>query len=403
MSRRVLPAWLWAVSLATGLVVVGLRHLPHDPPLDALENTLIDLRFQIRGPRPAPKGVLIVAIDDASLHSIGLMTPMREALAAAIQRLEAAGAASIVIDLLLVEPTPADEKLAEVLSANPSTILAVAAVSGATGSVPPEVRTALQKSAFPIAVGFETKPADPWHLVLPTNQLAIAAGKLGHVNLTLSPDRVARRAPLAVGTTEGMLPSAALLGAIRTYGASPDTLSVERGRGVQLGGLIVATDDAGQVLLNPYGGPRTIETVSLNALLDGQIEPQRIKGRTVFIGASAATLGDFFATPFAPAVAGVEVLATLAANLIDDELIQIGRTVWVETTVLTLGVVALIRARRLDSGLTHRCGGGNRGRVAPRQRHPATSLPWPIRRGCSHGDRRGLAHFRRALALAAEI
>ena len=145
MSRRVLPAWLWAVSLATGLVVVGLRHLPHDPPLGAFENTLIDLRFQIRGPRPAPESVLIVAIDDASLESIGLMTPMREALAAAIQRLEAAGAASIVIDLLLVEPTPADDQLAEVLSASPSTILAVAAVPGAAGPVPPEIRTALQK------------------------------------------------------------------------------------------------------------------------------------------------------------------------------------------------------------------------------------------------------------------
>ena len=96
-------------------VVVGLRHLPPDPPLGAFEDTLIDLRFRIRGPRPAPEGVLIVAIDDASLESIGLMTPMREALAAAIQRLEAAGAASIVIDLLLIEPTPADDHLAEVL------------------------------------------------------------------------------------------------------------------------------------------------------------------------------------------------------------------------------------------------------------------------------------------------
>ena len=66
------------------------------------------------------------------------MAPMREALAAAIQRLEAAGAASIVIDLLLIEPTPADDHLAEVLSASPSTILAVAAVPGDVEAVPPE-------------------------------------------------------------------------------------------------------------------------------------------------------------------------------------------------------------------------------------------------------------------------
>ena len=84
--------------------------------------------------------------------------------------------------------------------------------------------------------------------------------------------------------------------------------------------------------------PARIETVSLNALLGGQVEPQRIEGRAVFIGASAATLGDIFATPFAPAVAGVEVLGTLAANLIDDELMRTGRTVWVGTTLLALAV-----------------------------------------------------------------
>ena len=95
------------------------------------------------------------------------------------------------------------------------------------------------------------------------------------------------------------------------------------------------------MLLNPYGGPRTIETVSLNALLGGQVDPQRLEGRAVFIGASAATVGDIFATPFAPAVAGVEVLGTLAANLIDNELMRTGRTVWVGTTLLALAVVAL--------------------------------------------------------------
>ena len=99
--------------------------------------------------------MLIVAIDDASLESIGLMAPMREALAAAIQRLEAAGAASIVIDLLLIEPTPADDHLAEVLSASPSTILAVAAVPGDVEAVPPELRTPLRNSGFPVVIGFE--------------------------------------------------------------------------------------------------------------------------------------------------------------------------------------------------------------------------------------------------------
>jgi adenylate cyclase len=342
VSRRLLPAWLWAASLATGLVVVGVRHLPYDPPLSALEDTLVDLRFDIRGPRPAPEGVLIVAIDDASLESIGLMAPMREALAVAIQRLRAAGARSIVVDLLLIEPTPADARLAQVFAASPSTILAVAAVPGRPEPVAPEMEATLRKSAFPIVVDFGTKLPYPWRIVLPAKELAVAAAKLGHVNIALSPDRGARRVPLAINIGGGaVLPSAALWAAHRSHGVARDALRFERGRSVQIGDLRVETDDAGQVLLNPFGGPGTIETVSLNALLGGRIEPQRFEGRAVFIGASAATLGDIFATPFAPDVAGVEVLGTLAANLIDGELMRTGRTIWIQTTFLTLAFVTL--------------------------------------------------------------
>jgi adenylate cyclase len=336
------PVWLWAATLAAALLVAGLRHLPTDPPLGALENRLVDLRFRIRGPRPAPKTVLIVAIDDASLEAIGLMTPLREALATAVRRIGAAGAASIVIDLLLIEPTPADARLAQALSASPATILAVAAVPGEPAPVAPEVRSALRRSAFPVVLGFGPPAFDPVRLVVPAPELAAAAARLGHVNVALSPDRIARRAPLSIPLADGAaLPSAALLAAARALGGAPEALRLERGSSVQLGRLRVATDKGGQVLLNHFGGPGAIETVSLNALLAGRIGPERIEGRTVFIGARADTLGDIFATPFAPAVAGVEILGTLAANLIGGDLMRTGAAAWMRTTFLTLAFVAL--------------------------------------------------------------
>ena len=200
MSRRLPPAWLWAVCLATALCIAGLRHASQDPPLGTLEDTLLDLRFRLRGPRPAPEGVLIVAVDDASLASIGLMAPLRESLASAVQRLEAAGAGSIVIDLVLVEPTSADAHLARILSASPSTVLAVAAAPGGVARPSPELDAALRASAFPVVVRSGAAPA-PWPLLLPASQLAVAAGKLGHVNIALSRDRVARRVPLAIGSS----------------------------------------------------------------------------------------------------------------------------------------------------------------------------------------------------------
>jgi adenylate cyclase len=66
------------------------------------------------------------------------------------------------------------------------------------------------------------------------------------------------------------------------------------------------------VLLNHYGGPGTLRTVSLGALLAGDVEPDLVRGRAVFIGAGAESLRDMFATPYAPDVMGVEVLATLS-------------------------------------------------------------------------------------------
>ena len=343
MSRRSAPAWLWAASLAAGLGITALRHLPDDPPFGAFEDALIDLRFHIRGPRPAPESVLIVAIDDASLDAIGLMAPMREALATAIERLEAAGAGCIVVDMLLVEPTSADARLARVLSSSPSAVLAVAAVPGVVEPVPPPIEAALKRSAFPVVVDLGTRPWSAWRLQMPTTPLALAARTLGHVNIALSADRVARRVPLAVQVADGdtLLPSAALIAAHRLRGDAPGELRLERGRSVQLGDVRVPTDQAGQVLLDLYGGPRTLATVSLDALLAGEIAPDRLKGRAVFIGAGAATLGDTFATSLAPDVAGVEILGTLAANLLDDDLIAAGRTVWAGTTLAVLAFAAL--------------------------------------------------------------
>ena len=278
MSRRSAPAWLWAASLAAGLGITGLRHLPDDPP-SARSRTPSSTALPIREPRPAPESVLIVAIDDASLDAIGLMAPMREALATAIERLEAAGAGCIVVDMLLVEPTSADARLARVLSSSPSAVLAVAAVPGVVEPVPPPIEMALKNSAFPVVVDLGTRPWSAWRLQMPTTPLALAARTLGHVNIALSADRVARRVPLAVQVADGvLLPSAALIAAHRLRGDAPGELRLERGRSVQLGDVRVPTDQAGQVLLDLYGGPRTLATVSLDALLAGEVAPDRLKG-----------------------------------------------------------------------------------------------------------------------------
>ncbi len=346
MTRRVGGHWIWLTVLISTLALIGLRYIAPDPPLSGFEDTLIDLRFLARGPQQPPEGVLIVTIDDADVAEIGMMAPMRHALATAVPRLQAAGAVSIVIDLLLADPTPADAQLAEALAQSSGTVLAVAATPGSTGSRSPLIEVALRDNAFPVVMGYrgerENATAPQWpRLLVPTGELAGAAA-LGHVNITLSPDRIARRAPLAIATGDGeFLPAIAVVAAHRALAGVPGDLVLRPGSSVGIGSRIIATDAAGQVLLNHYGGPGTLPTVSLGALLAGQVAPDLINGRTVFIGAGAESLRDMFATPYAPDVMGVEVLATLAANLIDDRLIRTGGALWLLTLALALAAVVL--------------------------------------------------------------
>jgi adenylate cyclase len=346
VTRRIGGGWIWLAILIATLALIALRHVPPDPPLSGLEGRLIDLRFAARGPQQPPEDIVIVSIDDTDVAEIGMMEPMRRALAEAVARLQAAGAIATVIDLLLSDPTPADARLAEALARSPGAVLGVAATAGAPASRSPAIDAALRDSAFPVVMGYRSgnraaAPQQGRRLLVPADELAGVA-TLGHVNISLASDRIARRVPLAIGLGDGaFLPAVSVIAAQRMLAGAEGTLVLRPGSSVTIGPRDVATDAAGRVLLNHYGGPGTLHTVSLGALLSGQVPSDLTRDRVVFVGAGAESLRDQFATPFAPDVLGVEVLATLAANLIEDRLIRSGGALWIEALGLALAAVVL--------------------------------------------------------------
>ena len=56
-------------------------------PLDRIENLTLDWRFLLAGARPAPPGVVIVAIDDETLSEAGGDAPTREMMARIVRAL----------------------------------------------------------------------------------------------------------------------------------------------------------------------------------------------------------------------------------------------------------------------------------------------------------------------------
>ena len=79
-TERPGPSWFLtggflaaALVLGGGLGALELNGLAS--PLDRIENLTLDWRFLLAGARPAPPGVIIVAIDDEALSEAGGDTP----------------------------------------------------------------------------------------------------------------------------------------------------------------------------------------------------------------------------------------------------------------------------------------------------------------------------------------
>src|SRR5919199_1999883 len=95
-----------AASILAGLAVgAGAVAAGAGGALDRVEGDTIDLRFDVRGARPAPD-VVVVAIDDVTFGELNQRWPFPRALhARAIDRLRAAGAGQIAYDVQFTEPT----------------------------------------------------------------------------------------------------------------------------------------------------------------------------------------------------------------------------------------------------------------------------------------------------------
>lgn len=332
--RALAPRHLLAVAVLA-LGAVFWRLVVPDPVTGALEARLLDLRFGLRGPLEPPAEAVIVALDAPSLAAAPGLASRRAMLARAFERIAEAEPAAVAVDLLLVEETPADARLAMTLAAMPGLVLA-AAVTGDHGPGPmaPELESALARSLVPVVRGGVGEEPVPLGL-LPLARFVHAA-RLGHVNIARPGDRVARRLPVAVPVGAGdWLPALPVAAADLAAGRGPVVL--DPGAGIAVGGRPVPVDADGRMTVNHFGPAGTLETASLADVAEGRVAPGRFAGRMVLVGATAESLRDSFATPYGSDVSGVEVLASAAVNLVRGEAVRRDGTAALLTAILALG------------------------------------------------------------------
>ncbi|WP_312784278.1 CHASE2 domain-containing protein [Brevundimonas sp.] len=280
-GRRALIEWGLVATLTT-LVVCWLAL---SPAADRADNLAYDALIRLQS-GPADEAIVIVAIDERSLQTLGRWPWPRATHAALIDRLTQAGPRAVAYDVLFTEPEADDPALAGALARAKEVYL-------------------------PLLVDAPGKDGAPWRVSEPGPSLAQAAAGLGHVNLTVDGDGVIRRLPLYMQGGHRVWPQL-ILPLAQTRAAvppsDPDAATPDA--------LIAAQPEA----IAYRGAPGRFRTLSFADVLNGEVPSAFLKDKLVLVGATAPGLGDRYATPAAPhgeLSPGVEIQAALLQTLLE--------------------------------------------------------------------------------------
>jgi len=171
----------------------------------------------------------------------------------------------------------------------------------------------------------------------------------GIVNTPTSSDGAVRgNIPVDLDTMGEPFPSLALAAVMQYKDYTVDMIQATGVSGpLTVGDLTINRDRDGQVLLNYFGKPGSIKTYPYADVLLGKVDKSVFKDKIVFIGATAPSLKDDFAMPFAKdtqageLMPGVEIQATSAATYLNQNSYTRAPN-WLNMTItLVLGLVVL--------------------------------------------------------------
>jgi signal transduction histidine kinase len=307
-AKRYLIEWL-TIGFFTALVVTlcvlrqataGLDRMVYDHMLSIFS-------------RPVVPDIAIVEIDDDSIAKFGRWPWPRDVQARVLDAVRKSGAAAVVYDVVLTEPSPDDNVLAEAIGAVPTYLpLLLAHVEG---------------SAAAIALA-------------PVGVIARAAAGLGHIELDADSDSVIRSIELDDGGGAAHWSYIDLL----VYDA------IRSGRLPLAGGRYAARGGASASLpkrrvLIPFGANAPERThISAARLLSGAAATGALRGKLVFVGVTAGGASGNYATPVSGKVgtmSDVEVHAEVLDALLSDRIILPARGGWVVSASLMPLIVLL--------------------------------------------------------------
>ena len=397
MSMRSIPYYLPLV-LVLMAAAMSVRYL-NPSVLGQLRELAFDSYQRVSPAAYNPQlPVRIVVVDDQSLAQFGQWPWPRTRMSDLVKALEADGAAAIVFDVVFSEPDQWSlEQYVKTLPPDEAAALSGAIGSGPTndetfatslGQAPSVITMALDSgdnqndsanTPKPTApddcplVGFG-KPGFSWagncpqqfipdftNASAPLTILQQAAPGMGAANYVVDADNVLRRIGLVYRLGNRLVPSLAAEAIrvargeqgyiIMSSNASGQTSYGQRSgiNDIGIGDLQIPTDANGELTLK-YRHTSPEAFISAAAVLENKVQQEDISGKIIFIGLTAAGLGDQHATPVDAAAPGVEIHAQAVENILGGtELLRPSYILAVEEFIIIVIVAILAVAMPLVS------------------------------------------------------
>jgi CHASE2 domain-containing sensor protein len=340
-------------------IVVAAFSLYHPAFLQNLENSTYDRLVRNTPPRPPGGRVVIVDVDEKSLSAIGQWPWRRDVIGRLVTSLRDLGTATIALDIIFAEAdrydgsgVSTDEELARTLAEGGVVLGYALTFDPSTTQPAPCVQHPL---GLAIVRRGDAPPEDPFFaatgVICSLPSLAQAAGASGFLNAVPDFDGRLRRVPLVASYRDRAYPGlalAAVMAATKTRDLSLHVINVNAAS-LALDGRTVPLDGKSNVLLHYRGRKRTFPYVSAADVLNGKAPPDAFRNKIVFVGTTALGTREVVATPIDTLFAGVEVQATVADNLLQNDFIhrpEYGNLVETQI-VLALGIVAALLVGRV--------------------------------------------------------
>jgi CHASE2 domain-containing sensor protein len=341
------------------VVVITLLGVFRPAFLARLDDSVYDILLRSARTRGPGGTVAIVDVDERSLSAFGQWPWRRDVVGQLIDRLRDEGASIVALDIVFAETDrdgpAADAALADALRGG-------RVILGYGLTFDPGTRAAGACVLHPIGLAIIRPPGETSDealfsatgAVCNLPALAESVAASGFLNAAPDADGILRRAPLLAQLDGRVYPGLALATVTAATGARDLALRIVNVNAAVLtfGDRTVPVDGKGNLLLRYRGKKRTFPYFSAADVLARQLPAGALRGKIVFVGTTALGTREVVATPLDTLFAGVEVQATVADNLLQQDFISrpaLGTTLE-SLVVLVLGVAMAALVARIGVG-----------------------------------------------------